>query len=216
MSDNVPTITWKVTNLDCYPTYDMETDVVFTVHWDCLGYLVPTTGSASGSAFNSRLYGTTGVTYHSGSNFTPYNQLTQPQVLSWVFDSMGEQQKNQIETGAANAIYTQINPPIVSPPLPWLPVPPSIIVQPVGGTITAGSDYTFLLEATGSLPLSYQWYKDGSQLTGATSNTYTITSASLSDAGGYTAIVNNASSSPVSTNTAQLIVNSPVTGSNNI
>jgi len=41
---NVPTITWKVTNLDCYPTYKQNTDVVFTVHWDCLGKLIVATG----------------------------------------------------------------------------------------------------------------------------------------------------------------------------
>ena len=46
MSENVPTITWKVTNLDCYPKYDMETDVVFTVHWDCLGNMTVATGNA--------------------------------------------------------------------------------------------------------------------------------------------------------------------------
>lgn len=206
MSENVPTITWKVTNLDCYPKYDQETDVVFTVHWDCLGNMTVATGSLSGSTYNSRLYGTTGVTFHSGSTFTPYSQLTQPQVLSWVFDAMGQQQKDSIEVGASNAIYTQIDPPVVQPPLPWLPTPPSITVQPVSGTITTGGDYIFLLEATGSLPLNYQWYKDGNQLTAATSNTYSVLSASLSDAGAYTAVVNNASSSPVSTNTAQLIV----------
>ena len=58
---NQPTITWKVTNLDCYPTYQQNTDVVFTVHWDCLGNIVVATGSLSGSVYNSRLYGTTGV-----------------------------------------------------------------------------------------------------------------------------------------------------------
>jgi len=206
MSDNVPTITWKVTNLDCYPKYDQETDVVFTVHWDCLGYLVPTTGSSSGSAFNSRVYGTTGVMYHSGSSFTPYNQLTEAQVLGWTFESMGPAQKASYEAGASNAIYTQIDPPVVQPPLPWLPTPPSITVQPISGTITVGGDYVFLVEATGSLPLNYQWYKDGNQLTAATSNTYSVLSASLSDSGAYTAVVNNASSSPVSSNTAQLTV----------
>ena len=206
MSENVPTITWKVTNLDCYPKYEQETDVVFTVHWDCLGNMTVATGSLSGSTYNSRLYGTTGVMYHSGSTFTPYNQLTEPQVLSWVFDSMGQQQKDSIEAGAANAIYTQIDPPIINPPLPWLPTPPSITVQPISGTITVGGDYVFLVEATGSLPLNYQWYKDGNQLAAATSNTYSVTSASLSDSGAYTAVVNNASSSPVSSNTAQLTV----------
>ena len=206
MSENIPTITWKVTTMDCYPKYEQNTDVVFTVHWDCLGNMTVATGSLSGSTYNSRVYGTTGVMYHSGSGFTPYDQLTEEQVLGWTFDSMGTQQKASYETATSNAIYTQIDPPVVQPPLPWLPTPPSITVQPISGTITVGGDYVFLVEATGSLPLNYQWYKDGNQLSAATSNTYSVLSASLSDSGAYTAVVNNASSSPVSSNTAQLTV----------
>jgi len=205
MSENVPTITWKVTNLDCYPTYDAETDVVFTVHWDCLGNMTVATGSLSGSVYNSRLYGTTGVTYHSGSNFTPYNQLTEPQVLSWVFDSMGIQQKTSIEAGAANSIYTQIDPPVIQPPLPWAPVPPTITLQPTSVTIGTGQDATFTFEATGSLPLSYQWFKNSGAISGATSTTLTIVSASFSDAVSYFASVNNAGGT-VTTNNVTLNV----------
>ena len=205
MSENVPTITWKVTNLDCYPTYDAETDVVFTVHWDCLGNMTVATGSLSGSVYNSRLYGTTGVTYHSGSNFTPYNQLTEPQVLSWVFDSMGVQQKTSIEAGAANSIYTQIDPPVIQPPLPWAPVPPTITLQPTSVTIGTGQDATFTFEATGSLPLSYQWFKNSGAISGATSTTLTIVSASFSDAASYFASVNNAGGT-VTTNNVTLNV----------
>ena len=117
---NQPTITWKVTNLDCYPKYDQETDVVFTVHWDCLGNIVVGTGSLSGSVYNSRLYGTTGVQYHSGSAFIPYDQLTENVVLGWTFDSMGTGSKANIEKGAVSSLYTQINPPVVQPPLPWV------------------------------------------------------------------------------------------------
>jgi hypothetical protein len=117
---NQPTITWKVTNLDCYPKYDQETDVVFTVHWDCLGNIVVGTGSLSGSVYNSRLYGTTGVQYHSGSAFIPYDQLTENVVLGWTFDSMGSGSKANIEAGAISSLYTQINPPVVQPPLPWV------------------------------------------------------------------------------------------------
>lgn len=209
MSENVPTITWKVTNLDCYPKYDMETDVVFTVHWDCLGNMTVATGSLSGSTYNSRLYGTTGVTYHSGSSFTPYNQLTQNQVLSWVFDAMGVQQKDNIEAGASAAIYTQINPPVISPPLPWAPVPPTIVVQPVGGTVAAGSDYTFTFEATGSLPLTYTWNKNGNTISGQTNTSLTIVSASVSDSGTYYATANNAGGS-VSTNQVNLQVSGSI------
>ena len=117
---NQPTITWKVTNLDCYPKYDQETDVVFTVHWDCLGNIVVATGSLSGSVYNSRLYGTTGVQYHSGSSFIPYDQLTENVVLGWTFDSMGSGSKANIEAGAISSLYNQINPPVVQPPLPWV------------------------------------------------------------------------------------------------
>lgn len=117
---NQPTITWKVTNLDCYPKYDQETDVVFTVHWDCLGNIVVGTGSLSGSVYNSRLYGTTGVQYHSSSAFIPYDQLTENVVLGWTFDSMGTGSKANIEKGAVSSLYTQINPPVVQPPLPWV------------------------------------------------------------------------------------------------
>jgi len=117
---NQPTITWKVTNLDCYPTYQQNTDVVFTVHWDCLGNIVVATGSLSGSVYNSRLYGTTGVQYHSGSSFIPYDQLTENVVLGWTFDSMGSGSKANIEAGAISSLYNQINPPVVQPPLPWV------------------------------------------------------------------------------------------------
>jgi hypothetical protein len=209
MSENVPTITWKVTNLDCYPKYDQETDVVFTVHWDCLGNMTVATGSLSGSTYNSRVYGTTGVMYHSGSNFTPYNQLTQPQVLGWVFESMGPQQKANYETAAANAIYTQIDPPVISPPLPWAPVPPTIVVQPVGATIAVGSDYTFNVEATGSLPLSYQWYRNSTAVEGQTSTSFTIVSASVSDTNNYSVnVFNDGGSMP--SNIVQLTVSGSI------
>jgi hypothetical protein len=209
MSENIPTITWKVTNLDCYPKYDQETDVVFTVHWDCLGNMTVATGSLSGSTYNSRVYGTTGVMYHSGSNFTPYDQLTEPQVLGWTFESMGDAQKANYETAASNAIYTQIDPPVVSPPLPWAPVPPTITVQPVGGTINVGSDYTFNVTATGTEPLGYQWYKNGSVVTEETNTTYTIVSASLNDGGNYNVVVSNAGGIIMS-NSATLTISSSI------
>lgn len=120
MSDNIPTITWRVTNLDCYPEYDQNKDVVFTVHWDCLGNLTVATGSLSGSTYNSRVYGTTGVIYHSGSTFTPYSQLKENQVLDWTFSSMGDEQKSKYESTVSSIIYNQINPPVVQPPLPWV------------------------------------------------------------------------------------------------
>ena len=46
------TNTWNVTQMDAYPEYDGEADVVFTVHWTLIG----TDGTYVGS-----VYGSTGV-----------------------------------------------------------------------------------------------------------------------------------------------------------
>lgn len=108
------TITWKVTSMDSYPKLEEYTDVVFNVHWDCLGE-----EEYSGSIYNSRVYGVTGLTFVSGSSFTPYSELTQDQVLNWVWESMGDEQKSNFEQSAQSMINDQINPPIVTLPLPW-------------------------------------------------------------------------------------------------
>jgi len=102
------TINWRVGTLECYPTYEQNTDVVFTVHWDCVG-----SETVNNITYNGRVYGATGVTYHSGSQFTPYNQLTQDQVIGWVWDSIGTEQKNSYESSVQTQIDNQINPPVV-------------------------------------------------------------------------------------------------------
>ncbi len=71
------------------------------------------------------------------------------------------------------------------------PVPPEIIIQPVPQTVPEGSDVTFSVEAKGSAPLNYRWYKDGVALQGGTSKSYTIRNVSKSNEGTYTVTVSN-------------------------
>ena len=82
------TITWRVGTMECYPQYQQEKDVVFTVHWDCVG-----SEDYNGNTYRGRVYGSTSVTYHGGDEFIPYQDLTEPTVLGWVWTSMGEEQK---------------------------------------------------------------------------------------------------------------------------
>jgi hypothetical protein len=96
--------------MDAYPELDGETDVVFSVHWQLNG----TDGTYSGS-----VYGSVGVTLDEGSAFTPYASLTQAQVIGWVQDALGEEQVTAYEANVAQQIENQINPPVVTPPLPW-------------------------------------------------------------------------------------------------
>ena len=106
------TITWTVTAMDCYPQAEGETDVVFTVHWTCSG-----TQTENATTYNGSVYSTCGVTYVAGTPYTPYNQLTQNQVLGWIWANGVDQAAT--EAAVQQQINNQINPPVVTPPLPW-------------------------------------------------------------------------------------------------
>lgn len=104
------TNTWNVVQMDAYPEYEGETDVVFTVHWTLTG----TDGTYVGS-----VYGSTGVSLDEGAAFTPYADLTLAQVVGWVQAALGPEQVASFEANVAQQIADQINPPVVTPPLPW-------------------------------------------------------------------------------------------------
>jgi hypothetical protein len=192
------TITWRVGVMECYPTYDQNIDVVFTVHWDCLGE-----ETVSGSTYNGRVYGSTGVTFHSGSDFTPYEDLTQPQVLGWVWDAMGSGSKENYEAAVQSQINNLINPPVVTPPLPWSA--PTIVNQPQSLTVDTGSTATFTVSASGKPTPTYQWRFNGNELTSETTNTLVINDVQDVNTGSYDVVVTNDISS-VTSNTATLSV----------
>ena len=83
---------------------------------------------------------------------------------------------------------------------------PTITTQPKSQTVNEGSSVTFSVVATGTIPLKYQWKKNGSNISGATGSSYTISSAKSSDAGSYTVTVSNSAGSVTST-AATLAVN---------
>jgi hypothetical protein len=83
-------------------------------------------------------------------------------------------------------------------------VGPAITTQPSALTVTAGAAATFTVVATGTPAVTYQWKKDGVDLTGAsaTTATFTIAAAALTDAGTYTVVVTNSVASVTSTGAA--------------
>jgi hypothetical protein len=89
-----------------------------------------------------------------------------------------------------------------------VPVAPQITSQPVSATVTQGATVTFSVSATGSDPLSFQWKKNGTAVTGTGSSVLQITSAQAADAGTYLVVVSNSVGSATS-NPATLVVNPP-------
>jgi hypothetical protein len=73
-----------------------------------------------------------------------------------------------------------------------------ITVQPINKNIPTGGSDSLTVTATGTGILSYQWYKDGAAIVGATSSTYTISSASGANAGNYYVVASNAYGSETS------------------
>ena len=86
-------------------------------------------------------------------------------------------------------------------------VAPAITTHPVSQSVNVGASVTFSVTATGT-SLTYQWKKDGNNISGATSSSYNIPSAASGNAGSYTVTVAN-SAGTVTSNAATLAVTIP-------
>jgi predicted secreted protein len=81
---------------------------------------------------------------------------------------------------------------------------PTVTTHPSDETVCEGDQFT--LTAAGNNVDSYQWYKNGTAISGATSASYTVSSATAGDAGSYYCELSN-SCDVVNTNTATVTVN---------
>jgi hypothetical protein len=104
------TILWIIERLLVRPTEGSLTDVVITADWRCNG---------TQDQYSGTCYGSCSFAPPSGE-FTPYEDLTEAQVLGWCFANGVDQAA--IEANVSKQIADQINPPVVCLPNPWVPV----------------------------------------------------------------------------------------------
>jgi hypothetical protein len=98
---------WVIQWMECNPQEGNYTDVVISAGWQCTG---------NNGAYIDQIYGTCNFVSPSGS-FTPYDELTQEQVLGWVWaDGVN---KAAVQMKIDENIQQQIQSPIVNLPLPW-------------------------------------------------------------------------------------------------
>lgn len=83
----------------------------------------------------------------------------------------------------------------------------TIVTQPQNLTVTEGTPVVFSVVATGA-ELTYKWQRDGVDISGATTNSYTLSSPTLVDDNGavFTVVITNGSQT-ITSNPATLTVN---------
>ena len=86
-------------------------------------------------------------------------------------------------------------------------VAPAITAPPFSQSVIAGYAATFTVTASGTAPLGYQWKKNGSDISGATSSSYRTPATSSADNGAVYSVTVSNSAGTVTSNSATLTVN---------
>jgi hypothetical protein len=109
------TITWVIEWMQTTPTTATPPETVLTAGWRCNG-----AETANAVDYAATSYGTASFPAPEGT-FIPYANLTQDQVLGWCYANGVDQ--TRVEANVQEAINNQINPPVITPPLPWVTTP---------------------------------------------------------------------------------------------
>ena len=109
------TIVWSTDWLSTSTTeINGFTSVVVTCGWRATG-----TETANGKEYSNSIYGTCSFPEPAaGGSFTPYAQLTQSQVVGWIWESGVD--KTATEAAINANLAAQITPATTQPPLPWV------------------------------------------------------------------------------------------------
>lgn len=119
------TYTWKIEQLDCYPTKESQSNVIFDVHYRVIATssqnqnISNSNGDISTIPYITSIYATQQLTYVAGNPFTEFKNLTEDIIVKWVQSALGTEQVTSIQNNLDTQLENIINPPIVSPRLPW-------------------------------------------------------------------------------------------------
>ena len=103
---------WNCKTVDCYPQQNNDTDVVYNVHWIVTGtsdQIDPQGNNYSATNIGTQTLDTSDIT-----NFIPFNQLANDEVVAWTKSAMGEDEVASIEASIQNQIDSLITPTSVT------------------------------------------------------------------------------------------------------
>ena len=102
------TFNWNCRTVDVYPTDETYADVVYNVHWIVTGtsdQLDPQDNPYTATSIGTQTLNTSDIT-----DFIPFEDLTNEEVVAWTQGAMGEEQVTQIETNIDAQIENLITP----------------------------------------------------------------------------------------------------------
>ena len=106
------TYEWNCKTVDVYPTYEGNSDVVYTVHWRLNAE--SDQQDADGNNYSASVYGTHSVNADDISDFVPFADLTNDIVTGWVTTGMGEDEVANLKSGLDAKITDEITPTSVT------------------------------------------------------------------------------------------------------
>jgi hypothetical protein len=116
------TYNWNCKTVDAYPQDGEYTDLVYNVHWIVTG--VSDELNPEGIAYSATSIGTQTLDTSEVTDFIPFEDLTNEQVVAWTKGAMGEEQVASIEASIQSQIDALITPTTVTLTI-GEPVPPT-------------------------------------------------------------------------------------------
>jgi hypothetical protein len=103
--------TTKISNIYCYPKYQTFENAVFNVLWNYTG---------TDGTFTATVNGNTSIPFDGSAKYTPFDQLTEQEVISWVNTITEASVWAEAQEKITNSITQQSTPPeVINPTLPW-------------------------------------------------------------------------------------------------
>jgi len=116
------TYNWNCKTVDAYPQDGEYADLVYNVHWIVTG--VSDELNPEGVAYSATSIGTQTLDVSDVTDFIPFEDLTNEQVVAWTKGAMGEEQVASIEASIQSQIDALITPTTVTLTI-GEPVPPT-------------------------------------------------------------------------------------------
>lgn len=107
---------------------------------------------------------------------------------------------NSAGTTTSNAATITVNPAVA---------PSNVAISPSELTVTASESLSLYVSAQGTAPFTYQWKKDGVNISDATSSSYYKSNITAADAGSYSVVVTNSAGSATSNSVSVAVSNAP-------